>query len=1388
MLFALVTASMLLLTANAEESLFEKTNEYSGNFSDISADDWFYDDVVFVYEHGIMQGNGELFEPEAGVTAAEAVTIASRLNAVSVGASIGESDGEWYQAYAEYAKANGIADISEFDSPDALISRGDMAVMLVNSLSGSYYSAINSVTDIPDISGTHPAYRSVKKLMNAGIVTGNDIYGGFAPASDIGRAEIAAMVTRIACPEKRKSVTLVPVEKEKQAYIISDNIQYNNLTTGIASGWSFDNRGGEPKDSVNLAYKIADVSETLPVRLIRSFDAETDGKLTVRTKVAFLRGFDGAELILADAAGNAVYRLFTEDGTFYAENADGTATSVYTPDVTFASFDFTICADLDSLTAETSVDGCTPAVSTLKANDGITRFSIGSSDKAALNLVPARTVISSNYNAYEIFAFSPSGVLPYGWESEASSGTKIYTNTADLIFVTPASGGNGSVSFAFEKTGQRSVADILFYTDNSSADFSLIFKDGDKTAVEISGDGETLYANGESLGGYSPGVMWYDLRLIVNAYANTAEVRLNGKYVTSVSLKDSGISGIDGFEAKMESSVKSVLRFDELAVFPYTMPEDYVPEPEIPETEDNYSIGINMCSLWRNDGVHTYGGWGAISPFEEIKPVAGFYTEGEPEYADLEIKQMAEHGIDFQMYCYFASESNAAFKKSNMSEALHDGYFNAVYSDDVSFGLLWEAQNGAVPASLAAFKKYYIPYFISYYFSDSRYAEVDNKAVMAVFGLDRLITALGGESQTKEAFDLLREEVKKCGYDDLILLCCSQTPVKTAAASGFDGCYAYNFGASGSDADFTINKLAENLESTVIHYVPTVSTGFNNVAWAGTRRENMSVEDFDRVNKWVRDTALPSVEAEDGESWKSKLVMYSNWNEYGEGTYIAPTGLCGYGYLDSIRDTFLLSDEHKDYYPDEAVKARIGKMYPQSMVYLAPLARESHESSSAVSLTINGTAADLEIPVVNDGGTVYIPFNPRDAVDLKLNIYYEWNASSKTLSLYANGGSAVFEIGNSSAVINGSDSALSGTPYLWDGIPMIPADALCDAFGYKLSVSDSAVGIDTPFAVSDTGTDDDAEEFLWEFSNDGNAEGWDKTMPKGLSAEVFDGAYNAVCTLPDSILWSPAIDADASVYKTVEIKIKHSYSGAQPGNISLYFVTSASPSWDENKHMSQPVDTACAGEYQVYTFDMSTNTSWEGTITKLRIDPMSPTGAISIDYIKLVADEEAKQIAENGGINIVNGNAESPTVGFFSHNADISIIEEPGNEENHVYMVNARSGKNYVYFSQGIKLTPGKTYKFSLRIKLTGLNTGETEIDKAGVYMNIIYQDTDSNHLTKLGPIGTADGWVTCTANVTVSESSTDRSKDQFSIYTNPVGSSSVNFMIDDVSAVLVDG
>ncbi len=125
-------------------------------FRDVSRSDWFFDDVLYVYEHGMMNGTGaDIFAPDATTTRAMVVTILYRLDgepAVTENISFADVPaGQWYSNAINWAAANGIVSGYGNDKfgPDDTFTREQMAAILYRYASFKGYS----VSDLANLTG-----------------------------------------------------------------------------------------------------------------------------------------------------------------------------------------------------------------------------------------------------------------------------------------------------------------------------------------------------------------------------------------------------------------------------------------------------------------------------------------------------------------------------------------------------------------------------------------------------------------------------------------------------------------------------------------------------------------------------------------------------------------------------------------------------------------------------------------------------------------------------------------------------------------------------------------------------------------------------------------------------------------------------------------------------------------------------------------------------------------------------------------------------------------------------------------------------------------------------------------------------------------------------------
>ena len=83
-----------------------------------------------------------------------------------------------------------------------------------------------------------------------------------------------------------------------------------------------------------------------------------------------------------------------------------------------------------------------------------------------------------------------------------------------------------------------------------------------------------------------------------------------------------------------------------------------------------------------------------------------------------------------------------------------------------------------------------------------------------------------------------------------------------------------------------------------------------------------SPQTFETLLQYVHDTTeLLTVEN------MGKMLLLDNWNEYGEGHFMMPTDMYGFGYLDAVRNVFVGKDSHTDSRPSENEKKHLGKLY-----------------------------------------------------------------------------------------------------------------------------------------------------------------------------------------------------------------------------------------------------------------------------------------------------------------------------------------------------------------------------------------------------------------------------------------------------------------------------
>ena len=724
-------------------------------------------------------------------------------------------------------------------------------------------------------------------------------------------------------------------ENDRDAYklILHDgydgNTGYGGWNHGQPeSGWTIDTRAD---DSVRHG-TINDVSATESSQVIREINNTVKGVINHRCSVRMISGFDGAVLDFRNADGNSVCRLQTIGGTWKILKRDGSYETVLDPEgETLFVFDLKI--DLVNETVRIVINdtdfGAFPlSESGVNANVQNFRFASTKEDTVTFSMGLCETFV--NYSLYEIFndqhLFS---ALPAGWEyenAETVSNTGIDTADNKKFDRHLSLGAGGSVKKSFEATSDKVIARFDILPSLSGCDTEYVLRGGGEELVRVTADDASFYVNGEKAYDYLKNV-WYSFYLVCDTETGRIVFNVNGVDRGEYSLLRAGVP-LD--EVSVVNYGTEAVLYDGFFVYNEVYHSDYVPEPVVPAGEEEYNVGINVCSMWQN-GFHA--GWACITPFDDTRPVLGYYDEGSPETADWEIKYLLEHGVDFQSYVLYALEENSPITGA-LGVHLEDGFKHAKYSGMTKYSLIWCSATPSSPRDLDAWKTYYVPYLIEHHFRDPRYLVIDNMPVLFFF---RFVSADNSQYWTvenrKAALDYLDEQVRLLGYDGVLYIDADETMRQTHASEGFQGIYSYHHDTAGAFFESTKERILKHYEEAKawgLSYVPTVSTGFNRIGWMQPRTSVMDIDDYRKTNAWVKEEFLPA--NSDSPHWARNLMIISNWNEYGEGTYIMPCeDHYGFGYLDVLRETYTSesADPSLNVIPSTAQLERINRLYPQ---------------------------------------------------------------------------------------------------------------------------------------------------------------------------------------------------------------------------------------------------------------------------------------------------------------------------------------------------------------------------------------------------------------------------------------------------------------------------
>jgi hypothetical protein len=213
-------------------------------------------------------------------------------------------------------------------------------------------------------------------------------------------------------------------------------------------------------------------------------------------------------------------------------------------------------------------------------------------------------------------------------------------------------------------------------------------------------------------------------------------------------------------------------------------------------------------------------------------------------------------------------------------------------------------------------------YTIQNYFVYPQYFKIDDKPVFMVWSHNNLIDALG-VGGTKNLFDEWRQMSINAGHDGIFIAVLHPWALSYSELSeiGTDGFTAYHYSGWGftNTSSFPWHGSYDNLvdvyqtryeltynnscgNNNSIKYILPVTPGWDNTPWHGNSSTsslitNSTPEKFKLMLENAKNFS-------DVNNIQPKIIISEAWDEWGEGSVLAPTKRWGTQYLDKIADVF----------------------------------------------------------------------------------------------------------------------------------------------------------------------------------------------------------------------------------------------------------------------------------------------------------------------------------------------------------------------------------------------------------------------------------------------------------------------------------------------------
>lgn len=508
-------------------------------------------------------------------------------------------------------------------------------------------------------------------------------------------------------------------------YLIEDDM-LSAANTAANEGWDSHEAGGDIGAAWGSGTWFLDNSIYTDVDMTRKINETSSGRVSLEYLYWFEDNIDGFKWVIQNG-DNPVVTIKTKGTSLYAVKPDGRELRLTSYKVISeidkskaakagASVPYTlgtgvrIDMDLDARLCNIYINGKRCGANIPMADNVINNIRFASTKEETGKLYITAVRCYRNYWVNETHLSSVTGTtLPSTFKAVTDGGTinveqmnsQLWTDVSNLRFKSDGSGGELSYEREWNVSDNLLAFEYKVIDTEKKGGFKASFGNG----MEITMDNGAFAFNGTTFYTNYYKNLWYNVKVIADYNKGICDVYLNNiKRLENVALGGAA-RNVVRFENISGANIN--IGLDDIRIYPMlTEPEDYVSEPQ--QVNSPLEVGMWSCSLWRT-GKHIYG-WDNIKPWTDREPVLGFYDEGNPEVNDWETKYMSEHGVDFQMFCWFKPDGSYAnpIKTPNWSYALEDGlkyptrvikgwYFNSAMDDWAGVGGIETAiSNGAL--------------------------------------------------------------------------------------------------------------------------------------------------------------------------------------------------------------------------------------------------------------------------------------------------------------------------------------------------------------------------------------------------------------------------------------------------------------------------------------------------------------------------------------------------------------------------------------------------------------------------------------------------------------------------------------------------------------------